>query len=130
MEIVETEKDLTRLAEALHSEPRIALDTEGNSRHRYPEQLCLVQIATVNGSYIVDPIAIGSGAEPLGAVLADDRVEKIIHSADYDLRSLDREWGFQVHNIFDTSVAARIAGSGRVGLVVVLEVTVDVVIVK
>ncbi|MDP7619272.1 MAG: HRDC domain-containing protein [Dehalococcoidia bacterium] len=130
MEIVETEKDLTRLAEALHSEPRIALDTEGNSRHRYPEQLCLVQIATVNGSYIVDPIAIGSGAEPLGAVLADDRVEKIIHSADYDLRSLDREWGFQVHNIFDTSVAARIAGSRRLGLDAVLEDTLDVAIVK
>ena len=130
MEIVETAKDLARLAEALHSEPRIALDTEGNSRHRYPEQLCLVQIATVNGSYIVDPIAIGSGAEPLGAVLADDRVEKIIHSADYDLRSLDREWGFRVHNIFDTSVAARIAGSRRLGLDAVLEDTLAVAIVK
>ncbi|MCH7978283.1 MAG: Nramp family divalent metal transporter, partial [Acidobacteria bacterium] len=28
-------------------------------------------------------------------------VEKVFHSADFDLRSLDREWGFRVGNLFD-----------------------------
>ena len=82
--------------------------------------MCLLQIATEDRVFVIDPLAIGAEVGPLGEVLADDRVEKIIHSVDYDLRSLDREWGFRVRNVFDTSVAARLCGARRLGLETVL----------
>ena len=130
MEIVNTGEGLARLGDSLRSERIIAIDTEGNSRHRYPEQMCLVQIATPTDGYIVDPLAIGRETGPLGEVLASGRIEKVVHSADYDFRSLDREWGFHVRNVFDTSVAARISGSRRLGLDAVLEDTLGVTIAK
>ncbi len=105
--------------ESLLREERIALDTEGNSFHRYPERLCLVQIAASSGTYIIDPIAIDDPA-PLGVLLAEPRVEKVVHSADYDVRSLDREWGFRIRNLFDTSIAAKFAGAERLALDTVL----------
>ncbi|MDE2766074.1 MAG: HRDC domain-containing protein, partial [Chloroflexota bacterium] len=49
-------------------------------------------------------------------LLASPPVEKILHGADYDLRGLHRDWGLTAANIFDTYVAARIAGIEQVGL--------------
>lgn len=96
------------------------MDTESNGFHRYPERLCLIQLGTPDACYLIDPLVI-SGMAPLGKLLQDPHVEKIIHSADYDLRTLDREWGFHLRNLYDTSVAARFAGLSKLGLGSVLE---------
>ena len=80
--------------------------------------------------FLIDPIAVGAEVHPLGEVLADDRVEKVIHSVDYDLRSLDREWGFRVRTVFDTSVAARLCGARRLGLDTVLHDSLGIEITK
>ena len=111
------------LAEAVrhaYGHPRVAVDIESNGFHRYPEHICLVQLAVDESVYIVDPLAIDD-MSPLGQLLADDRVEKVMHSADYDLRSLDRDWGFHTAALFDTSIAAAFLGSARLGLAAVLE---------
>ena len=50
----------------------------------------------------------------------------IFHSADYDIRSMDRDWGFRVRGLFDTSIAAAFAGSERLGLAAVLKEYLDV----
>ena len=70
--------------------------------------------------YIVDPLAIDD-MTPLGRLLADGRVEKVMHSADYDIRSLDRDWDFHAAPLFDTSIAAAFLGSSRLGLDAVLK---------
>ena len=57
----------------------------------------------------------------LGGLLSDPSVEKVLHSADYDLRSLDRDWGFRIRSLFDTSVAAAFLGSTSLGLAAVLQ---------
>ncbi|MDO8750575.1 MAG: HRDC domain-containing protein [Dehalococcoidia bacterium] len=106
---------LAAAVKAMHREPAIALDTESNSFFRYPEQLCLVQIATSRAVVIVDPLAF-SEVLPLKALLASPSLQKIIHAADYDVRSLDRAWGFRVSNIYDTNLAARFAGMTQLGL--------------
>ena len=53
---------------------------------------------------------------PLGDVLSNTSITKIIHGADYDIRSLDRHYGLHIHNLFDTSIAARFAGITQFGL--------------
>ena len=100
--------------------PCIAVDLESNGFHRYPEHICLIQLAVGESVYIVDPLAIDD-MTPLGRLLADSRVEKVMHSADYDLRSLDRDWGFHTISLFDTSIAAAFLGSAKLGLAAVLE---------
>jgi ribonuclease D len=57
--------------------PDIALDTEGDSLHHYPERLALVQVADVAGDvWLVDPLAPG---RPLAARrrVADPRVRSV-----------------------------------------------------
>ncbi|MFC1901812.1 ribonuclease D [Chloroflexota bacterium] len=93
----------------------IVLDTESNSFHHYPEQLCLIQIATRHKVYIIDTIALYDLA-PLRDILADFSIKKVLHAADNDIRSLDRHCGLHIHNLFDTSIAARFIGSTRLGL--------------
>ena len=101
-------------------EPVVALDTEANGYHRHPERVCLIQLATRKRLYVIDPIEIDDMA-PLGPLLASRRVEKVIHGADYDIRGLDRDWGFRIANIFDSSIAARFAGMEKIGLAAALE---------
>ena len=93
----------------------IALDTESNSFHHYPEQLCLIQIASRHRVYIIDAISLRDLA-PLRDILADVSIKKVIHSADYDIRSLDRHSGLHIRNVFDTSIAARFTGINKLGL--------------
>ena len=107
----------------------IAVDTESNSRHHYPEQLCLIQIATGNNVYIIDTISL-KDIGPLQKVLADDAIMKIIHGADYDVRSIDRHCGFRIHNLYDTYIAARFAGITEVGLAALIRDLLSVNIVK
>ena len=115
VQTITTGDQLVSAVEAMHREPAIALDTESNSFFHYPEQLCLVQISTSLSVVIVDPLAF-SEILPLKGLLANPNVQKIIHAADNDVRSLDRAWGFRVANIYDTSLAARFAGMTRLGL--------------
>ena len=99
----------------------IAVDTESNSRHHYPEQLCLIQIATGNNVYIIDTIIL-KDIGPLQKVLENKDIMKIIHGADYDIRSIDRHCGFRIHNLYDTYIAARFAGMTEVGLAACSEI--------
>jgi ribonuclease D len=100
--------------------PRLGLDTEADSRHHYPEKVCLLQVSTPRAVYVVDPLARLDMA-PLAAVLDDPRVEKVLHGADFDLRGMHRDWGHTVRGLYDTNVAARFAGLERLGLAALLE---------
>jgi ribonuclease D len=114
----------------LRAQPRIALDLETNGFFRYPERVCLIQIATPAGRvFLIDPLALDD-MTPLGGVLSDERVEVILHSGDHDIRSLDRDWGFRVNSLFDTSIAAAFTGMDRLGLATVLESSLGVSINK
>ena len=119
-ELVETTDQLERVADTLARSGSVAVDLESNGFFRYRERICLVQLASADGVYLVDPLAF-CDVTPLGELLADPAVEKIFHASGYDIRSLDRDWGFHVNNLFDTSNAAALVGSKRLGLQAVLE---------
>ena len=114
-ELVGAPDELSQAALTLTAAFRVAVDTESDSRHRYPERVCLVQIAGAERVYLIDPLLVPDLA-PLRALLESRRVEKILHGADYDLRGLHRDWSFTTANIFDTYVAARLVGIEQVGL--------------
>ena len=109
---------LEELARRLAAEPVVALDTESNSFHAYRERVCLLQISIPGADFIVDPIAVDVG--PLGGVLGGER-ELVLHGADYDVRCLRREYGWDLGRIFDTMVAARRLGSKELGLAALVQ---------
>jgi ribonuclease D len=52
----------------------------------------------------------------LATILANPDVVKILHGADYDVVCLKRDFGFHIHGLFDTLIAAQMLGMPRIGL--------------
>lgn len=98
----------------------LALDTEADSFHHYRERVCLVQISHAGGDMLLDPLA-GVNLDCMRPVLEDRSVRKVLHGADYDLRGLHRDFGVEIRGVFDTMVAARLAGEKPFGLAALLE---------
>ena len=101
-------------------EPLLACDLEADSLHHYQEKVCLIQLSTPRESLLVDPLAF-SDLSSLAPVMADPAVRKLFHGADYDIRSLHRDFGIEVRNLFDTMVACQFLGEKEVGLAAVLK---------
>lgn len=98
----------------------IAVDTEGASFHRFIDRIYLLQITTREQSAIIDPLPL-AGLERLGSILEDQEVEVVFHDADYDLRLLHQDYGWNVNHIFDTRVASQLLGIKAFGLAALLE---------
>ena len=119
-EFVSENSRLAEIVDMISSGTQVAVDIESNGFFRYPERVCLVQLATPETAFLVDPLAI-TDVSPLGDLFSDRSIEKIFHAADYDVRSIYRDWGFRVNNLFDTSIAAAFVGSTSLGLQAVVE---------
>jgi len=113
--VITTTSSLSSLAERLGREPSLGFDTEAASFHRYHDRIYLIQVSSVSESAILDPLALDD-LSTLGALLADPRIQIVFHDADYDLRSLNRDYHFVARNIFDTRIAAQLLGQPAVSL--------------
>ena len=101
---------LQRLIDELSREPAVGLDVETTLG---PDQtLCLVQLACPRFTALVDPLAVSELA-PLGRLLGDERVVKIIHNASFERRVLAAA-GFEIRGVFDTLTASRAIRGKRV----------------
>jgi ribonuclease D len=103
----------------LENEKKIAVDMEADSMFHFREKVCLIQISTSEKNYLIDPLAFNNLSN-LGPVFADHKIEKIFHGADYDIRSLHRDFDIEVNNLFDTQIACRFLGFHETGLEAVL----------
>ena len=115
IEILTTNAQVAELAGLLASETTIAVDLEADSMHNYQEKVCLIQVSTQQRTVLIDPLA-ATDLRPLQPVLADPAIRKIFHAADYDLRSLKRDFDLEVNGLFDTMISAQLLGEDRVGL--------------
>ena len=117
---METHQELCRIALRLEKEPAIGVDLEADSMFHYRERVCLLQISTPSQNILADPLAL-KDISPLEPVFADPHVRKVIHGADYDIRSLNRDFGIEVRALFDTHIAARFLGYRETGLASLLK---------
>ncbi|HXF02271.1 MAG TPA: HRDC domain-containing protein [Arthrobacter sp.] len=117
--VIATESGLQRAAAALAAGTGpVAIDAERASGFRYGQRAFLVQLRREGaGTWLIDP-------EPFGDLkLLNDSlrgVEWILHAATQDLPCLS-ELGMWPDKLFDTELAARLAGMPRVGLAAVIE---------
>ena len=117
--VIETPSGLERCAAAIAAGTGPAgVDAERASGFRYGQRAFLVQIRREgSGTWLIDP-------EPFEnlAIINDalKGVEWILHAASQDLPCL-LELGMWPDKLFDTELAARLAGLPRVGLAAVIE---------
>ncbi|MBE0585997.1 MAG: HRDC domain-containing protein [Desulfofustis sp.] len=110
MSIIGNERELRELVDHARRSESVALDTEFVWERTYYPQLGLIQLALSDEQcYLIDPLAI-EDLSPLGSLLADPGVVKILHDAPQDLIILSRATRAVPVNIFDTRVAAGFSG--------------------
>jgi ribonuclease D len=83
--------------------------------YHYFEKVCLLQIATESASYVLDTLALRD-LSALHPVFSNPRIRKVFHGADYDIRSLHRDFRLEVENLFDTQLACKFLGLRESGL--------------
>ena len=118
--MISTPAELEELSARLGREPLIACDLEADSLHHYREKVCLIQFSTPEFSALVDPLAV-TDLSSLAPIMADPGIRKIFHGSDYDIRSLHRDFGIEVHDLFDTMIACQFLGEKEVGLAAALK---------
>ena len=111
----------------------IGLDTEFIRERTSWPQLALVQIAlgeSAEDILLVDPLVPGM-CEALAPLLADASVLKIMHSASEDLVAFKHACGVLPTPLFDTQIAAALAGvGGGMGYQKLVQAVADVALTK
>jgi ribonuclease D len=120
---------LEAFIEAIRCETDLAVDLEADSMYHFREKVCLIQMTAGSLVAIIDPLAVTDLAS-LRPVFADPGVRKIFHGADYDVRSLHRDFGIEIENLFDTQIACRFLGFQESGLEAVIRSQFGVVLDK
>ncbi len=87
----------------------LCFDTEFVGEKRFFTRLCLIQVATINGNYLIDPFGVKDLSVFL-EMLADPKILNITHAGDNDYRLLNIDYGLVPKNTFDTQLAAGLVG--------------------
>ena len=119
-QIIDTPAGLRSIANTFLKEAKIGVDLEADSMYHFQEKVCLLQMATNRLNVILDPLQIRD-LSVLKPVFAGQRIKKIFHGADYDVRSLFRDFKIKINNLFDTQLAAMFLGLKETGLEAVLK---------
>lgn len=100
---------LRALVESMRGADVIAIDTEFMREKTYFARLCLIQIATDDIVAAIDPFAV-KDLTPLFELMRDGRTMKVFHAGSQDLEIFYRLMGDVPAPVFDTQVAATLAG--------------------
>ena len=112
---VDTQKKLQRAVNDFERAKVLSIDTEYDSFRYFREILCLIQIHANNTTYVFDPLE-NLNLSFLGKYFDNQRIVKILHAADNDIRLLRRDYKFNFKNIFDTHRAALLLGFQQLSL--------------
>jgi ribonuclease D len=103
--IIEDQSELDAFCEALAAGKRFAFDAEFVAEGSYDAIVCLVQVATDDGVWLIDPM-LGYEISGFWELISDDRIEKVVHAGleDFGLSYLCT--GKTPRNVFDVQIAA------------------------
>ena len=112
--VITSTNDLIALCKRLADEPYVTIDTEFLRTKTYFAKLCLVQVAGADEVAAIDSLAEGMDLAPLYALLKNEKVLKVFHSARQDLEIFYHMMGDDTlpHPVFDTQIAAMVCGHG------------------
>ncbi len=87
----------------------LAIDTEFMRDNTYYPKLCLLQLATDDSEFVVDPLKVPS-IRGFERILTDKRTVKVFHAGTQDREILYNSCGAVAAPVFDTQVAAPLLG--------------------
>lgn len=112
--IMVTDNDaLQQMVGVLLQEPFIMMDTEFVREKTYWPELCLVQLAGQGQVYLLDALAPEIDLTLLLPLLSAQSVIKVFHAAHQDLEIFLHLFGTLPTPVFDTQIAAMVAGFGN-----------------
>ncbi len=106
---VDDEKQLPALVEHISHQPVVGFDTEFISEGRYEPALCLLQLSTPEGIWIVDPLAVPDLKELWDVMV---QAELVTVAARQEIKFCYKGAGVAPKTIFDLQVAAGLLGYG------------------
>lgn len=110
--MITTPEALQEVVERARAADVVALDTEFVWERTFYPRLGVVQVGLSSEEvYLIDTVALPD-LLPLGALLADASVVKILHDAVQDLTILRRATGAAPLNVFDSQRASGLVGLG------------------
>src|SRR3954466_13090217 len=110
--LITTTEELAALCARLREEPFVTVDTEFMRERTYWPELCVVQLGGAEDVAVIDAMAEGLDLAPLGELLADPKVIKVFHAARQDVEICIIRFGAPPRPLFDTQIAAMVAGFG------------------
>jgi ribonuclease D len=117
MHIITTTTELAAFCERAAQTPYVTVDTEFLRERTYYSKLCLIQLAYRGDGKIdavlVDPLVDGLSLEPLLELFRNPDVVKVFHAARQDLEIFYIDHGVIPEPLFDSQVAAMVAGFGE-----------------
>jgi len=111
--LISTTTALKSLCERLAAEDFVTVDTEFMRERTYWPELCVVQLAGEHEVAVIDAQAPDIDLTPLGRLLAEERVLKVFHAARQDIEIFVLRFGDVPRPLFDTQIAAMVAGFGE-----------------
>jgi ribonuclease D len=110
--LIATTDALDALCQRMRGETFVTVDTEFMRERTYWPELCLVQLAGEHEVAVIDAEADGLDMTSLGVLFADEAVTKVFHAARQDIEIFVLRYGDVPRPMFDTQVAAMVAGFG------------------
>jgi len=104
-----TQREVEDVCDQIVHLGRCGFDTEFVMEDRYAAEVCLIQLATDKGVFLVDPLG-GVDPAPVWELVCSPKVEKITHAGQEDLGLAVRACGRPPANVFDVQVAAGLIG--------------------
>jgi ribonuclease D len=113
MSSVTNTKELKALVAELEEAQYIALDTEFMRDQTYWPKLCLLQVAAPGIEAIVDPLSEDIDLTPFYKLLKSPKIVKVLHASRQDIEIFYQKGGVIPEPLFDTQIAAMVAGFGE-----------------
>lgn len=114
----------------LKTQPYVAVDTEFLRKRTYRPKLCLIQLASHDRVFAIDPFQIRD-LQLLGELFKNKKITKVFHSCEQDLQVIYDTLGVIPKPMFDTQVAYALQSSqAHIGLAQLLQSVMQVKIPK
>lgn len=107
--LIEDDASLRDFTELNNGIEWMCFDTEFIGEKRFVTTICLIQIGTEHGFFLIDPLKV-KNLQPVVDLLTDEKVLKIVHAGDNDYRLFNMHYGIIPRNSFDTQLAAGFLG--------------------
>ncbi len=103
--LIDTADGFAEVCGRLSEVDRFGFDVEFVAEEGYGAEACLLQVATEERVWLIDPLA-GFGIEGFWLLVSDERITKVVHAGLEDLAMCFHQTGEVPRNVFDAQIAA------------------------